>query len=502
MLAAGCANTDGTPIASGKARFYQPGTLTPVTAYSDSAGTTAITPPLTLTAGGTGTAYTQQPTRLIVKDSLDTTTLFDGNVNTNRAEALYIQSAAVNGGTETTLQTLLNAWSTSFGGSAGLWKYKAYSDSTERNVKDVITEIQLSVKSYGAVGDGVTDDTAAIQAAIARVGIAGGGIVYIPPGTYLLSNSLSITTAGVNIVGAGIQATILKQSSTTAGVLAFNTFASGVVQNRVANLKISHSSASTGAAISGQSLWVDGVLVSEIAFRYGVLASAGSRWFVSNSVIGSNPNDAAAVAVNVSGATGFVMSSSYALYGGVGSAVVQFATAGNAIVGSTIASLTANPTDGIKVLSGGGVSISSSSITAAGSHAVSIASGAGDVRIDSDASLSPDVLDSRSASPQVYSLAVNGSVTPLPLQTGTVKVTATAAITVTINATAATEWGRTWKLYCVNNSGGAVTWTFSAQYKTSAAVAPATGNMIIVTFEYDPAAAVVREISRSGTIPI
>lgn len=501
MLAAGCANTDGTPIASGKARFYQPGTLTPVTVYSDSAGTTAITPPLTLTAGGTGAAYTQQPTRMIVKDATDTNTLVDANVNTTRAESLYIQSAAVNGGAETTLQTLLTAWSTSFGGSAGLLKYKAFSDATERNVKDVITEIQVSVKNYGAVGDGVTDDTAAIQATITKVAALGGGIVYFPPGTYLVSNALSITARNVNLVGAG-QATIIKSNHVTANVLTFTPSGTAVIQNRVVGMKITHAASSSGSAISGQSIWVDGVYVSELAFRYGITASGGSRWFVSNSVIGGNSGDASSVAINVTAATGFVMSSSYALYAGNSQSAVQFATAGNAIVGSTVSAINTNSVDAVKVLSGGGVYISSSALSGPGGHAVNIANGAGDVLIGAANSLSPDVLDSRSASPQVYSLAVNGSVTPLPLQTGTVKVTATAAITVTINATAATEWGRTWKLYCVNNSGGAVTWTFNAQYKTSAAVAPATGNMIIVTFEYDPAAAVVREIARSGTIPI
>ncbi len=41
-----------------------------------------------------------------------------------------------------------------------------------------------NVKSFGAVGDGVTDDTAAIIATIAAA-TANGGVVYFPPGTYL-----------------------------------------------------------------------------------------------------------------------------------------------------------------------------------------------------------------------------------------------------------------------------------------------------------------------------
>jgi polygalacturonase len=40
----------------------------------------------------------------------------------------------------------------------------------------------VSVKDFGAVGDGTTDDTAAIQAAIDSLS-ATGGIVFIPKGT-------------------------------------------------------------------------------------------------------------------------------------------------------------------------------------------------------------------------------------------------------------------------------------------------------------------------------
>ena len=46
----------------------------------------------------------------------------------------------------------------------------------------------VSVMDLGAKGDGVNDDTAAIQAAIARVERSGGGIVKVPAGTYLLNS--------------------------------------------------------------------------------------------------------------------------------------------------------------------------------------------------------------------------------------------------------------------------------------------------------------------------
>lgn len=56
-----------------------------------------------------------------------------------------------------------------------------------RTAQDKMREV-VSVKDFGAIGDGVTDDTAAIQAAIDYVFSAGGGAVYAPPGNYLLSS--------------------------------------------------------------------------------------------------------------------------------------------------------------------------------------------------------------------------------------------------------------------------------------------------------------------------
>jgi hypothetical protein len=49
----------------------------------------------------------------------------------------------------------------------------------------------FNVTDYGAVGDGVTDDTAAIQAAI-NAANPRGGIVYFPRGDYLISSGLTI----------------------------------------------------------------------------------------------------------------------------------------------------------------------------------------------------------------------------------------------------------------------------------------------------------------------
>lgn len=58
---------------------------------------------------------------------------------------------------------------------------------------------------FGAVGNGVTDDTAAIQAAIDFIGVNSpvGGIVYLPKGLYLTSATLDLDYDNVQLIGEG-----------------------------------------------------------------------------------------------------------------------------------------------------------------------------------------------------------------------------------------------------------------------------------------------------------
>jgi hypothetical protein len=70
-----------------------------------------------------------------------------------------------------------------------------------------------SVKAFGAVGDGTNNDTAAIQAAIDYVYNNGGGTVYFPEGTYLVSSVVRNWTnpITVNLKGSGKRSTVLKK---------------------------------------------------------------------------------------------------------------------------------------------------------------------------------------------------------------------------------------------------------------------------------------------------
>lgn len=73
------------------------------------------------------------------------------------------------------------------------------------------TKVQesVSVKDFGAVGDGVTDDTVEIQAAIDAMYSAGGGVVLFSSGTYITSATLIIKSK-VLLRGAGRGITTIK----------------------------------------------------------------------------------------------------------------------------------------------------------------------------------------------------------------------------------------------------------------------------------------------------
>jgi hypothetical protein len=61
--------------------------------------------------------------------------------------------------------------------------------------------------TFGATGDGVTDDSASIAAAVTAANTAGGGIVFFPPGEYLCSVPIDLTNSDVQFMGSGPNAT-------------------------------------------------------------------------------------------------------------------------------------------------------------------------------------------------------------------------------------------------------------------------------------------------------
>lgn len=73
---------------------------------------------------------------------------------------------------------------------------------------------------FGAIGDGTADDTAAFN--LARAVVASGFELYIPAGTYKITDTILFETPGTCIRGAGQRSTVIKFAPTTTGKAAFH----------------------------------------------------------------------------------------------------------------------------------------------------------------------------------------------------------------------------------------------------------------------------------------
>ena len=87
------------------------------------------------------------------------------------------------------------------------------------------SDLVFNVENYGAVGDGVTDSTDELEACKSACAAAGGGIIWIPAGTFCFDFTASAPTFGwyfnfpCTIMGVGPEQSILKNlSATAAGV--------------------------------------------------------------------------------------------------------------------------------------------------------------------------------------------------------------------------------------------------------------------------------------------
>lgn len=140
----------------------------------------------------------------------------------------YDNSPANTAGEPITLKALLDKWIT----SAGAVDWKVLFGGSATNIQTAFAGISgmfFNVKdpTYGAVGNGVTDDTTAIMAAFAALNSAGGGILFFPPGTYQVSN-LDPGVVDVHMMGCGEEASIIRSNATASNLLKFtdNTVAS------------------------------------------------------------------------------------------------------------------------------------------------------------------------------------------------------------------------------------------------------------------------------------
>ncbi|WP_216842977.1 glycoside hydrolase family 55 protein, partial [Granulicella sp. S190] len=110
------------------------------------------------------------------------------------------------------------------GGTAAATQPRAVSGAKLNGALTFPAGFMTSVKTYGAVGDGVTDDTAAIQSALSdgrsNVSEDYNGVpkaLYFPPGTYLVSNTLQWVGCCVTLQGSGPSSSIIRLAPDSSG---------------------------------------------------------------------------------------------------------------------------------------------------------------------------------------------------------------------------------------------------------------------------------------------
>lgn len=182
-LPARATDSNNATLSGAKLYFYATGTTTPQAVYSSGAMDTPLSNPVEADSGGKFPAIYLDPAltyRGVCKSADGSQTIYD----IDPVGSGFYGAFAGDGGSA--LVRFLQA---------GIG---AVSRTAQSKLRDTV-----SVKDFGAVGDGVADDTAAIRATIDAVGNAGGGAVLFPPGSYKVTGTITITKQGVALEGVG-----------------------------------------------------------------------------------------------------------------------------------------------------------------------------------------------------------------------------------------------------------------------------------------------------------
>lgn len=211
----------GVPGAeSGTAEIYKRGTSTFATLYADYDASGAVTPStgVALDTSGRATWFVNESVYVVVKDStgqvVDTFTDMLGaplvEVRSQSFTGVDYTTAQSAAGNPITLAAVLDKWRL----SAGALDWNVLVGSSTLTLAAAFASVSglfynVKATSYGAIGDGATNDGSAIQAAIDAASTAGGGIVFFPAGTYRITSAITLKN-NVSLFGAGSGGTKIK----------------------------------------------------------------------------------------------------------------------------------------------------------------------------------------------------------------------------------------------------------------------------------------------------
>ena len=238
-------DNNGNILSGGKLYSYAAGTTTPQTTYTSASGSTAHTNPIILnSAGRVATGEIWLTENVAYKFSLYTSAnvliaTYDDIPGINDSIVVNAFASNLANTSDPTLGDALVGFrqSNSSGNLTG---------SVGSTVHKKLQEI-VSVKDFGAVGDGVADDTVAIQAAVNA-----GRAIYFPAGTYLVSDTIRKATplpTAMHLFGASRFATTVKAtvSMTNKPIFWFgNDLGHGAPRTEIFDINIDGSSIANG----------------------------------------------------------------------------------------------------------------------------------------------------------------------------------------------------------------------------------------------------------------